>query len=141
MFKIQIFILIYISVIFASCQYEGTLPAPTILEGRFKGFYKGYWSPATNQPIKMQFERDRIRYIITEFTECEGSFSITDSTILISQTKEEFCACHCCGPAISCYTLSMRDTKFTFKLIKDQLTISGSPINRVPVEFYLQKIE
>jgi hypothetical protein len=141
MLKFQILILLFISVIFASCQYEGTLPIPTILEGQYKGFYKGYLHTSYSKPIKMQFERDRIRFSVSEFTECEGSFQISDSTLLVTQTREEFCACHCCGPAITCYTLSMTNTKFIFKLINGQLTISGSPPGLVPVVFNLEKIE
>jgi hypothetical protein len=104
-----------------ACQKQDV----TVLDGTYKGFYA--LDTFQRGPTELVFERGRIKFKQFNFSNGEGSFSISDSTLSITQTQEEFCASNCnCNPLANCVFNPISNTAFTFKVSNDSLKLSGA---------------
>jgi hypothetical protein len=130
---------------FLACHKQGSItPAdPTPIDGIYKGFY---FALDSTRQVATEIEFDRGKYKFKHFIPlnlktCEGSFSISDSTLSISQTRDEICACSCCQPNVDClFNPFLHQPTITFKIIGNQLTLIRTSLDTsFPTVFTLKK--
>jgi hypothetical protein len=121
MFKFQIALVCLILFFSEACQKQDV----TVLDGTYKGFYALDTFPQV--ATELVFERGRFKFKQFNFSNGEGSFSISDNTLSVTQTQEEFCASNCnCNPLANCVFNPISNTSFTFNITNDSLKLSGA---------------
>lgn len=148
MLKFLISSILFISFVLVACEKQAVT---TPIDGIYKGTYTSP-TDTTRQatvPTEIQFEKGRFKFKQYNFSNdfMEGSFSLSDSTLQISQTKDEFCAGNCgCLPNVRCVFNPISEGSYTFKLMDNQLTLtrtnplvqSTSPISIIVFNFKKQ---
>jgi hypothetical protein len=122
MFKFQIAFICLVLFFSEACQKQDV----TVLDGTYKGFYA--LDTFQRVPTELVFERGRIKFKRFNISNGGGSFSISDSTLSITQTQEEFCASNCdCNPLANCVYNPISNTSFfTFNITDDSLKLLGA---------------